>query len=407
MKKINQQLCTRRAALLGMAGAVAEITGCGGGGGTGVAGLSSGGTGSFTSGTISGFGSIIVNGIRYNNDTASVLHNDDSVSSGQALQLGMVVNIEGSAVTPAATVTGLPTATAYRITYGSEWVGPVSQKIIPIPNQGEPTFEILGHTVDVLSTTIFEGTAKNIAEINNGDYAEIYGYVDPANGRIQASRIEVATDQPAAYKISGAVTQINRSSKTANLGTTAVNWTDSEVLPSGLANGDFVRIVLNPVGSGNVWTALSIKQLNSPLARLSSDHDYEAEIHGSITAYQSSASFVVNGIPVNASAAQISGTLAAGSVVEIEGNIRSGQLFATKVAVKTSSQVEAQDFEFYGDVSNRNVITQTFVVRGETFYYDTNTDNIELLSQNPLPYVKVKALRVNGRWQAIELEIED
>jgi len=397
MKKIDQLLCTRRAALLGMAGAIAEIAACGGGG-TGVAGLSSGGTGSFTSGTISGFGSIIVNGIRYNNDAASLLPNDDSMSSVQSLQLGMVVNIEGSAVTPAATATSLPTATAYRITYGSEWVGPVS-------NKGATSFEILGHTVDVLSTTFFGGAVQQYTDLTGAHFVELYGYVDQVNGHIQASRIEVSLIQPTSYKLSGTLTQINAISKTANLGLTAITWTDSAVLPSLVSNGDFVRVVLNPVASGNAWTASSIKPLNSPLARLSSDHDYEAEIHGSITAYQSSASFAVNGIPVNASTAQISGTLSSGAVVEIEGSIRSGQLVATKVAVKTASQVEAQEFEFYGLVSS--VTAQTFVVRGETFYYGVNTQNINLLSQNPLPYVKVKALRANGRWQAIELEIED
>jgi len=397
MKEIEQVLCTRRAALLGMAGAIAEIAACGGGG-TDVAGLSSGGTGSFTSGTISGFGSIIVNGIRYNNDAASLLPNDDSVSSVQSLQLGMVVNIEGSAVTPAATATGLPTATAYRITYGSEWVGPVS-------NKGATSFEILGHTVDVLSTTFFGGMVQQYTDLTGAHFVEVYGYVDQVNGHIQASRIEVSLIQPTSYKLSGALTQINATSKTANLGLTAINWTDSAVLPSSVSNGDFVRVVFNPVASGNSWAALSIKPLNSPLARLSSDHDYEAEIHGSVTAYQSSASFVVNGIPVNASTAQITGTLSSGVVVEIEGSIRSGQLVATKVAVKTASQVEAQEFEFYGLVSS--VTAQTFVVRGETFYYGVNTQNTNLLSQNPLPYVKVKALRANGRWQAIELEIED
>ena len=164
MKEIEQVLCTRRAALLGMAGAIAEIAACGGGG-TDVAGLSSGGTGSFTSGTISGFGSIIVNGIRYNNDAASLLPNDDSVSSVQSLQLGMVVNIEGSAVTPAATATGLPTATAYRITYGSEWVGPVS-------NKGATSFEILGHTVDVLSTTFFGGMVQQYTDLTGAHFVD-------------------------------------------------------------------------------------------------------------------------------------------------------------------------------------------------------------------------------------------
>lgn len=397
MKKIEQALCTRRTALFGMVGAVAEIAGCGGGG-TGVAGLSSGGTGSFTSGTITGFGSIIVNGIRYNNNTATVLTSDDSVSSNPALQLGMVVNIEGSAVTPASSTTGLPTATAYRITYGSEWIGPVS-------NRAATTFQILGHTVDVLATTLFGGAVQQLSDLRDTHFVEVYGYVDQVDGHIQASRIDVSTVQPSAYKLSGAITQINQVIATANLGQTAISWSVPAVLPSGLSSGDFVRVVLDPSPVGAVWTANRIQQVSSPLSRLSADHDYEAEIHGSITAYQSSANFVVNGIPVNASAAQITGTLAVGVQVEVEGSIRSGQLVATKVAVKTASQVETQEFEFYGVISN--VTAQTFEVRGESFYYDANTANSSLLTRNPLPYVEVKARRTNGRWQAIEIDLED
>lgn len=397
MKKIKQALCTRRTALFGMAGAIAEIAGCGGGG-TSVAGLSSGGTGSFTSGTITGFGSIIVNGIRYNNESATVLTSDDSVSSNPALQLGMVVNIEGSAVKPASSTTGLPTATAYRITYGSEWIGPVS-------NRATTTFEILGHTVDVLATTLFGGVVQQLSELTDTHFVEVYGYVDQVDGHIQASRIDVSTVQPSAYKLSGAITQINQVSGTANLGQTAISWSVPAVLPSGLSSGDFVRVVLDPSPVGAVWTATRIQQVSSPLSRLSADHDYEAEIHGSITAYQSSANFVVNGIPVNASAAQITGTLAVGVQVEVEGSIRSGQLVATKVTIKTASEVETQEFEFYGVISN--VTAQTFVVRGETFYYDANTANSSLLTRNPLPYVEVKARRANGRWQAIEIDLED
>lgn len=397
MKKIEQVICTRRTALLGMVGALAEMAGCGGGG-TGVAGLSSGGTGSFTSGTITGFGSIIVNGIRYNNDTATVLTSDDSASSNPALQLGMVVNIEGSAVTPASSTTGLPTATAYRITYGSEWIGPVS-------NRAATTFEILGHTVDVLATTLFGGVVKQLSELRDTHFVEVYGYVDQVDGHIQASRIDVSTVQPSAYKLSGAITQINQISGTANLSQTAISWSAPVALPIGLASGDFVRVVLDPSPVGAVWTSTRIQQMSSPLSRLSADHDYEAEIHGSITAYQSSANFVVNGIPVNASAAQITGTLAVGVQVEVEGNIRSGQLVATKVTIKTASQVETQEFEFYGVISN--VTAQSFVVRGETFYYDANTANSSLLTRNPLPYVEVKARRANGRWQAIEIDLED
>lgn len=397
MKKIERVLCTRRTALLGIAGAVAEIAGCGGGG-TDFAGLSSGGTGSFTSGTITGFGSIIVNGIRYNNDTASVRSSDDAVSSNPVLQLGMVVNIEGSAVTPASTATGLPTATAYRITHGSEWIGPVS-------NRSSATFQILGHTVDILFTTFFGGAIQQFSDLTDAHFVEVYGYVDPVDGHIQASRIDVTTARPGAYKLSGAIANINQTANTAVLGSTPLAWTASSVLPTGVASGDFVRVVLNPISVGSVWTASRIQLLSSPLSTLSADHDYEAEVHGSITAYQSNAYFFVNGIPVNASTAEVRGTLAAGVRVEVEGSIRSGQLIATKVTVKTATQVETQEFEFYGVVSN--VTAQTFVVRGETFYFDGNTSNSHLLTRNQLPSVEVKALRTNGRWQAIEIDLED
>ena len=397
MKKIERVLCTRRTALLGIAGAVAEIAGCGGGG-TDFAGLSSGGTGSFTSGTITGFGSIIVNGIRYNNDTASVRSSDDAVSSNPALQLGMVVNIEGSAVTPASTATGLPTATAYRITHGSEWIGPVS-------NRSSATFQILGHTVDILFTTFFGGAIQQFSDLTDAHFVEVYGYVDPVDGHIQASRIDVTTARPGAYKLSGAIANINQTANTAVLGSTFLTWSASSVLPTGVASGDFVRVVLNPISVGFVWTASRIQLLSSPLSTLSADHDYEAEVHGSITAYQSNARFFVNGIPVNASTAEVRGTLAAGVHVEVEGSIRSGQLIATKVTVKTATQVETQEFEFYGVVSN--VTAQNFVVRGETFYFDGNTSNSHLLTRNQLPSVEVKALRTNGRWQAIEIDLED
>jgi len=397
VKKIDQSVCTRRVALLGIAGAVAQLAGCGGGG-TGIAGLSSGGTGSFTSGTITGLGSIIVNGIRYNDDTARISASDDTGGNHSGLQLGMVVTIEGSPVTPAALATGLPTATAYSISYGSEWRGPVS-------NVGASTFEVLGHTVDVLSTTLIDGVVNQYGLIQAGQYVEVYGYVDQIDGHIQASRVEVSNTQPSTYKLSGAITQINRVRRTANLGLTPINWSSEVVLPATTTENDFVRVQLNPTPAMDVWIATRVQLLSSPLSDLRDDHDYEAEVQGSITNFQSNASFVVSGIPVNAAYARVTGTLAAGVVVEIEGNVRAGQLIASKVEVKSAERIESQEFEFYGVISN--VRAQTFQVRGQTFYYDSNTENNYLLQRTPAPYVEVKANRVNGRWYAFEIDLED
>lgn len=401
MQKIERVLCTRRVALLGIAGVLAEMAGCGGGG-TDVAGLSSGGTGSFTSGTITGFGSIIVNGIRYKDDTASVFSDDGTAIT--SLQLGMVVNIEGSAVTPAASATSLPTATAYRITYGSEWIGPVSNIVPSVAATGVGTFEVLGHTVDVLSTTLFGGVVQKYLDLKTDQYVEVYGYVDPSDGHIQASRIEVFAVQPSAYKLSGTISQIDAINRSATLGQISINWASPTVLPSGINGGDFVRVTLNPNPLGTVWTATKIHYLSSPLSNLSGSQDYEAEVYGSITSYQSTASFLVNGIPVNATSASISGALMAGVFVEVEGRIRSGQLMATKVEVKSSSEIESQDFEFYGYITNLNSNAKTFELRGETFSYDSNTKNLNLLTSANL--VEVKASRSNGLWYAREIEIE-
>lgn len=397
MKKIEQSGCTRRFALLGIAGAVAQLAGCGGGG-TDFAGLSSGGTGSFTSGTITGLGSIIVNGIRYNDDTARISASDDTGGNHSELKVGMVVTIEGSSVTPAASATGLPTATAYSISYGSEWRGPVS-------NVGTSTFEVLGHTVDVLSTTLIDGVVNQYGLVKAGFYVEVYGYVDQIDGHIQASRIEVSNTQPNSYKLSGAITQIDRFRRTANLGLTSIKWSSDSVLPPNTAENDFVRVQLNPTPTQGAWTGSRIQLESSPLVDLRDDQEYEAEVQGSITAYQSNANFVVSGIPVNALNARITGTLQAGVVVEVEGHIRAGQLIASKVEVKSSARIESQEFEFYGVISN--VTAQTFEVRGQTFEYDTSTENIDLLQRMPSPYVEVKANRRNGRWYAFEIDLED
>jgi hypothetical protein len=380
---------TRRSALLGMVGALAELSGCGGGGGSGLAGLSSGGTDSFTSGTITGFGSIIVNGIRYNNDNASVL-NDDVSSTNSALQLGMVVNIEGSTVTPAANANTLPTGTATRITFGSEWQGPVS-------NIQATSFDVLGNTVDVLTSTIFSGTVTLFSNLATTHFVEVHGYVNKTTGRLQATRVEVNTTAPTAYKISGPLSQFAPGGNTATVGQTNITWSAPVAMPSGVSSGALLRVVLSPTTpNNNVWTATRISAVASPLARLDANRDVEGEVHGIITSYSSIASFVVNAVPVDASNAQITGTLALNARVEIEGTIRQGTLVASKVSVQTNTDIEAKEFEFHGQITQITSNPNTFVIRGQTITYDNTTVGVNLLSATPTVVMEVKAKGVNG-----------
>ena len=398
--QVNSTL-SRRTLLLGMVGSVAQLTGCGGGG-SDVAGLSSGGTGSFTSGTISGLGSIIVNGIRYNDDSASLISRDDGSAFGDMLKVGMVVSIEGSPVTAAATTTGIATATAYRISCGSEWEGPVS-------SVGTTSFDMLGLTVDVLATTVFEGAATQLTGLTSLHFVEVHGYVDQTTGRLQASRVEVSTTAPTHYKLSGVVNSFDAGNRTFKLGagtqfSNQISWDGSTLIPTTWSDGVFVRVKM---AAAAPLLATQIRLLTSPLTQLSAEDDRDAEIHGFVSTFVSIANFTVNGIPVDASTARISGgTVALGVRVEIHGSISSGVLMATKVETPSNTDVATRKFEFHGTVSALNATAQTFVLHGLTFKYDTAT-SIQGVVMADGVRIEIKATRSSGAWLATEIRADD
>ena len=394
---------TRRTLLLGVVGTVAHLTGCGGGG-SDVAGLSSGGTGSFTSGTISGLGSIIVNGIRYNNDSATVVSRDDGTTFGQPLKVGMVVSIQGSSVTPATTTNGTATATATKISCGSEWQGPVS-------SVGASSFTMLGLTVDVLASTVFEdedgGNATQLTGLTTSHFVEVHGYVDQTTGHLQATHVEASTTPPTQYKLSGVVNNFSAVNQTFKLGTTAqpssqISWDSNTSVPTSWSDGVFVRVTMTPG-----LLATHIRLLTSPLALLGSDNEHDVEIHGFISAYQSNADFTVNGIQVDASNARIAGgTLALGVRVEIHGSITNSVLIATKVETPSNIDEASRTFEFHGTVSAWDATAQTFVLHGLTFKYSNSTSIQGVTLANGVS-IEVKATRSSGAWMATEIRSDD
>ena len=164
----------RKAIALMLALLMSMFIGCGGGGGAGnVAGVGSGGTGSFASGSILGFGSIVVNGIRYDESAASaagaIQNEDGALGSSASLKLGMVVNVTGSAINNSSTT---PSATANAVSFGSELVGPVDS--INFTNK---TLVVLGRTVAVTGSTFFDDAlAGGLIALRTGDLVEVYGF---------------------------------------------------------------------------------------------------------------------------------------------------------------------------------------------------------------------------------------
>src|SRR5665213_2200716 len=122
--------------------ASALLGGCGGG--SDPAGPSSGGTGSatvssFAAGPISGFGSIIVNGVRFDDSTAVVSDDDGSPGTTGSLKLGMTAEVHGGAISDDGTG---PRAKASEIVFGAALVGPVASI-----DATAKTLVVLGQTV--------------------------------------------------------------------------------------------------------------------------------------------------------------------------------------------------------------------------------------------------------------------
>ncbi|MFP5412525.1 MAG: DUF5666 domain-containing protein, partial [Gammaproteobacteria bacterium] len=109
----------------------------------------SGGTGSaIVVGPITGFGSIIVNGVRLDDSTASITDEDGAPRSRADLKLGVMTSVDASALTPEP---GGLRGTAASIRIGSELVGPVDAV-----DAAAGTLTVLGQAVRVGATTIFD-----------------------------------------------------------------------------------------------------------------------------------------------------------------------------------------------------------------------------------------------------------
>ncbi len=391
--------CTRRLALAYMAGSLGQLTGCGGS--SDVAGLSSGGTGSFSSGTVSGLGSIIVNGVRYNIDSAELRTSTDTLLLPSALKLGMVVAIESSPVIPATSSQSWPTATATRVTCLGGWVGPVAS-ITRTAQQ--TTFELLGYTVEVLSNTLFSGDAQQFSELTAAHFVEVYGYLNTATGQILASRVDVSTQQPVQYKLTSLFGQIDLKKLSDLLQKSLLNQTLSDLLPPDVTNNSMVHVVIDPNASNANWSIANISNVASQLEPLSMEKNCKAEISGFVTTVTSSRDFTVNGIRVDAQSAQLTGDVSLGKQVKVQGRVdtQAFQIVATQVQEITLTQMAESSFEFYGEISN--ITLQTLMVKGETIYH-SNSAAILALLQTPKISAKVTAYRDGAHWQLVDVTV--
>jgi hypothetical protein len=312
-----------------------------------------------------GFGSIIVNGVRFDDSSAQVTDDDGQLHDRSELKLGMTVEVESSGIDR-----GSNSAKASHVRFGAAIVGPVSA----ISGGTTPkTLTVLDQIVEVSDTTVFDNSLANgFASINVGDVLAIHALLDVATGHYLAKRIE---PKPGAtvFKLRGVVADLDTTAKTFMIGGALIDFSGVPPgsVPANLANGQKVRVQLQTVKNpSGAWVAISVRSD----ARRMEDVN-EAEVEGTITDFTSTTSFSVNGLPVDASKAAFpDGTagIVLGASVEVEGAIVNGVLVANKVELEDMHKNDDRNKnELHGPIANLDTVAKTFIVRGVTVHYDS------------------------------------
>ncbi len=331
--------------------ALALLSSCGGGGG-----VDSGGTGgavpAVASGPITGFGSVIVGGVRFDDASAEVEDLDGGRRSRDALRLGMTVEIEADRIADSG---GEASASARRIRFESELAG-----LVAAVDLAGDAFTVLGQRVMVDAATVFdERLPGGLAGLAVGDAVEVYAEFDAALQRYRATRVEPAAAVASLLRLRGPVAEVNAGLRTLRIGTATYRYDRADGVPANLAPGTWVRLRLafdpSPLA---VW---EVQRFTLAL-RDWADAD-EVRLEGLVTA-RSGSGFVVNGRAVDGSGVTLPAELVVGARTEVRGSLRAGVLRATRVTVRSESEHSGREFRLDGAIDRVNPVAGTLELRG-------------------------------------------
>ena len=335
------------------------VVGCGGGGGSSsggntTAGIDRGGGPTIAQGPISGFGSVIVNGVHYSTNGATITV-DDRPGTESELRVGQVVRI-------AATLDASGTSgTATSVTYDDDVEGPV-QSI----DLAASRLVVLGQSVRVGAATSFGDSIvpRGLDGLRIGDRVEVSG-LTASGGEIVATRIE-RKGATGAFEVAGIVASVDTATRRLRIGNLTIDYASaqlSDFAGGQPSNGD----VVEAKGTLNSSGTLVATQLERRSASLPGATNTKAEIEGLVTRFVSAADFDVAGARVTTNASTVfengsAGGLVVDAAVEVSGTLdATGRLVAQKVEFRRDS-----DLEIEGRVDSVNAAGNTLTVLGQT-----------------------------------------
>ncbi len=338
------------------------VAGCGGGGGGdpaagGATSPTAAAQSTLSMGAISGFGSVIVNGVHWSDDASVEITLDDDKGNKDDLRVGMVVEIEGDN-------NGNGTGKARKIRFENIVRGPVESVDV-----AGNTLVVLGQAVKVGGATMFDDVT-DLTGIATGDIVAVSGWFDnfdpTQTNNIVARRIEKKSAPfTGELKVRGFVKALDATAKTFKINTLVIDFNTAQFssgAAASLQNGLFVDVrthaLPTPLGSTLVAEIVKVKD-----AKPAPAEGARVEVEGIISDLDPAAkTFKVGGIPVDAAAIDISG-LANGMKVEVKGTFTNGVLVLG--ANKPEREMEAR-VKIQALVQAVDTTAQTITLLGKT-----------------------------------------
>ena len=384
------------------------LSGCGGGDTTETnPDLGSGGTPTTstvtTSGTITGFGSVIVNGVHYSTEGSTISTDDNPSAVEKDLAVGMYVEIEGSVKSDGST------GSAKSIKYGAQLEGPVS--FIDLANK---QITLLGQVVTTDDLTVFERTTLDTIKV--GDILEVSGVVK-APGQFYASRVELETKQSNSFKLFGAVANLDKVAQTFTISDLKVKYSTArfeDFTMADLANGQAVKIKAQQYDEATnsiIATVVDFQKASKATTE-------KLWMEGIVSGYQPDVSLVLNGQTFLLTADTkfeygLKSLLANGVSIKLKAKQVASNWQAEKISfinqaiMKLSGNVSAIDL-----TNNTFTIgTTTFVVTPQTVLKDDSNRAVRFFDLKSLvvnDYVEVAAYKnADGANVALKVEREN
>jgi len=374
---------------------------------------------SSTVGVITGFGSIYVNGVKYETDSASV--DIDGKSSYETyLGIGDVVVLKGTV--NADGVTG----TATSVSCSDELEGYVLDLSGLLAGVG--SINVMGQTVTVDIDTVFSSDSlASISDLSVNHIVEVSGFAD-GTGNILATRIETK-NAAEDIELKGLVSNLDATAMTFTIGSLTIDYSSASELPSNLVNDLYVEVKTETTLSGNlndgfVLSASKVEIEDDGDMDIDGDEGDEMEVQGLVSDVTET-SFRFNGQLVEFSSLDIDddfdlSSLVDGMTITVEGYIdANGDFVVEEIEEDHDSELEVEGTvtektETTVTVSENSVLT-TFVINNDTRMIDEQDEGVTSLHYFSLAdvsigdFVEVKYYvdSTTGDNVATELERED